>query len=281
MYEQHPLDHEESPEFTESENVNLENELLLMKLKAEFGGEHFMSEDLPPQLTNQFLQSVYDFEKAYVENGDQISVYEKISSPYIVPIDSLNEEGVLLELNRLTKLLADKNILLDCIYETNPRVLYRFISEELMKQEVDTITIEGFYLHFIYEEFYPNVEEDIKSHLKDFILELINRSLREDWNILSNQFFLSGAGAEITARDAYNRINDSLSEFEQLDLISLEFTSIQKVDQIYEVDYSICYNATCINNEVINIQGNGNGKFMQDEHAQWTLAKFTMPGLVL
>lgn len=281
MYEQEPLENEELPKFNESEHLNLENELLLMKLKAEFGGEHFMADDLPPDVTNHFLQSVYDFEKAYVENTDQITVFEKISSPYVIPADLLNDDGIAHELNRLTNLLAEKNIMLDCIYEVNPRILYRFLSEELMQQEVDKTTIEGFFLHFIYEEFYPNVQEDIKSHLKEFIMELMNRSIREEWNILSNQFFLPGSNTEISAHDAYNRIIDSLSEFKELDLLALDIDDMHAVDKNYELYFSVRYNVICMNNEPMRIEGQGHALFMQDQHAHWTLAKFSMPGLVL
>ena len=69
-------------------NFDLENELLILKLKAEFGSETYFPEDdiFPPELKNEWLQSVYEFESAY-NSGDiaEITVYEKIGSPHFLP----------------------------------------------------------------------------------------------------------------------------------------------------------------------------------------------------
>jgi len=56
--------------------------------------------------------------------------------------------------------------------------LYRFITEELFKEELDDIKIEGMTHHYIYEEFHPNHEHDIKNRCKEFLDEFLNKNIK-------------------------------------------------------------------------------------------------------
>ena len=49
-------------------DLPIENELLMLKLKAEFGAECSTgSEEIPPAVVNEFLKSVYEFETKFRE----------------------------------------------------------------------------------------------------------------------------------------------------------------------------------------------------------------------
>ncbi len=54
----------------ESFDLPIENELLMLKLKAEFGAECTTgSNDIPPVIVNEFLKSVYEFEQKFRSRG--------------------------------------------------------------------------------------------------------------------------------------------------------------------------------------------------------------------
>ena len=47
------------------ENLRMENELLKLKLQAQFGASPGTSEGLPPGIENEFLKNVYAFEQSH------------------------------------------------------------------------------------------------------------------------------------------------------------------------------------------------------------------------
>lgn len=64
---------------TGRENLKTENELLKIKLTAEFGMKD-MKSDLPDELENEWLNYIYDFEKLH-KDAKEISVYERLGNP--------------------------------------------------------------------------------------------------------------------------------------------------------------------------------------------------------
>ena len=60
----------------------IENELLILKLKAEFGAECTTGdEEIPPAIVNEFLRSVYEFERKFREPRKMVRIFDKIGQP--------------------------------------------------------------------------------------------------------------------------------------------------------------------------------------------------------
>src|SRR5688572_28852339 len=60
-------------------DLPVENELLMLKLRAEFGAECITGgDDIPPVVVNDFLKSVYEFEQKFREPRELIKIYDKI-----------------------------------------------------------------------------------------------------------------------------------------------------------------------------------------------------------
>ena len=83
----------EQEKFSEdsTEHFRIENEILKIKLKLQFG-EAFQMENkagFPPEIENQFLKDIIALESAY-ENVEYITVYEKIGKPPYKPVEELN-----------------------------------------------------------------------------------------------------------------------------------------------------------------------------------------------
>jgi hypothetical protein len=75
-------------------------------------------------------------------------------------------------------LLNKHQIELSTLCDVNDRELYRFITEELFETETDDIKIEGMMSCFIYEEFHPNLDYDIRRICSDFITDFIKRETK-------------------------------------------------------------------------------------------------------
>jgi hypothetical protein len=141
---------------------------------------------LSPEIENQWLKNVYSFEQQY-KDAKRVKVYDIIGRPSFKKFEELSPEEVPIALQQILSVMEEKNIALDCCCTYEDALIYRFITEELFQYEVDDISIEGMVQHFIYEEFYPNHDYDLRRHAQDFFQTLLAR----DWDIEFNSHTLA------------------------------------------------------------------------------------------
>ena len=141
------------------ENLRIENEILKLKMQAELGGMFIGNKKIPPEIENQFLRQVQQFEESWQkEKGNYIKVHEFIGSPQFKKAEQLKPGEFKIELDRITRVLQNKNVQLHMSKEYDPVMMYKFITEELFEHEMENILLPGWTMNFIYEEFHP--EED-------------------------------------------------------------------------------------------------------------------------
>ena len=122
-----------------TEHFRIENEILRMKLKAQYGDAFEMGGEgnLPPEIENQFLKNVIGYEEAS-ENAEYITVYEKLGKPAYKPAADLAAREFADALKNLTAVMLEQGINLDfCDGPYEDDVIYRFITEELFNSEIE------------------------------------------------------------------------------------------------------------------------------------------------
>jgi hypothetical protein len=130
--------------------------------------ENEQSDDGPPEPYNTWEEYFEDFDRQ-LEEAPRTTVRKKISSPHIRQSDEIPDSEIEEELDRLVELLYDNLIVIDFIHDIDDREAYLFITEELLDEPMDDIRIPDMYSHFIYEEFHPNDEDDIKLWTGEFL----------------------------------------------------------------------------------------------------------------
>ena len=109
------------------------------------------------------------------------------------------------ELDRLFELLFENDIAIDFLHEQNDREMYRFITEEMLEEEIDDIQIPGMVSHFIYEEFHPNDEDDITDAIEEFLFTLFNGDFKDPQgmhdHILSEESMHDSHGSPISLEE--------------------------------------------------------------------------------
>lgn len=142
------------------------------------------------QEESEWLDYIIEFERQF-ENAAEISVRERIGNPAIRPLWDIAEDELESMLDHLLELLYANNIVVDFLNEVDDREAYRFISEELLTEKMDDIRIPDMYSHFIYEDFHPNDQEDVKQWAKEFLEafftqddEMLSLTLGEEWEDL-------------------------------------------------------------------------------------------------
>lgn len=263
-------------------NFDLENELLILKLKAEFGSDtYFPEEDIfPPELKNEWLQSVYEFESAY-NRGDisEITVYEKIGFPHFLPEHVLTDEGISLELYRLRNEMLEHQIILENEFDTSDRDIYRFITTEFFEKLTEDINLKGFFKHFLYEDFHPNIPE----FLKKYAGRIIEKILKEDLEFLLSDLkdnFKTRSGL-IPACEVVSRIADFLSNFKSVKNVEVEKFTVDLKQNEAMVNFHIRYSVEIRDNEELVMEGPGSIGFSHLMYDIWLADSLSIPGLVI
>jgi hypothetical protein len=132
----------------------LENDLLKLKMQAEYGAVFTTSEELPPAVERAFLQNVMAFE-ALGKNAPRIAVYDLIGRPLFKPSAELTAEDAPRALEEMINLLEANDLSLVMLYDYPPLLIYTFITEELFFEEIEDISMPGMLGVFVYENFHP------------------------------------------------------------------------------------------------------------------------------
>ena len=141
--------------------LKAENDFLKLKMMLERGAEFGSSKDLPPEMENEFLRSVMEYEKQF-EKGERIRVFDKLGQPkHLKPVKEIPDADMENEWISLLEFMQGNGIELSvCSPNVGPRELYRFATEELFELETDKIDVPGMMTCFIYDEFHPDYVYD-------------------------------------------------------------------------------------------------------------------------
>lgn len=127
-------------------------------IKEQYDMTVFEDSDLPAHVEGQFLDYITEFERQW-ESAKQLPLRDFVGNPSPPPLAALSPTEVSRELTKILDTFAEHNVNVDFLTDVTEAEAYRFITEELLDEEVDDIRIPGMNLNFIYEEFYPELNE--------------------------------------------------------------------------------------------------------------------------
>jgi len=267
------------------EELRLENDILKLKLQAEFGAQFDeIPGDVSPEMEQQFLKQVYDFEKAW-ENQETTTVGKLLGEPVFKPLVTIPGDELEAEWEKVKELYAEKNISLDFTHEYPTTEKYRFATTELPLHETMFVNMPGMMLGFIYEEFHPNHAADME--------DLVNKFL-EGWFDQDTEKCLSTIGEHIILPhgsllpheefgEKLQQVFDSYASLEETEFFISE-TSYEKQEDEQEelliLGYSegaIHWNALLENGESLPFAGPFKF-YLEYNGISWGIMYFVMPG---
>jgi hypothetical protein len=266
-----------------TENANIENEFLKLKLKAQFGNNFMMGGNgqLPPEIENQFLKSLISFEESY-KNAEYITIYEKIGKPNCVPASALNDKQISERLKALVILLQSYDLRLDICDGPYPDALiYTFITEELFALEIEKENIFLGTRVFIYEEFYPNNKVDIEKSTHQFLKNWFSKSFEKHSPELADTFITANA-QQLTRHELYTKLNlffEAFKNFENdaYNIDEIKFEELPNGSWVGHAEGVLKYDAIMENREKIQFKGPYK-LYMQRTDNYWNIFYFVMPG---
>jgi hypothetical protein len=219
------------------EELGDENEFMKLKMMAEFGGDFVGSENIPPEVENQFLKQIINFHKQH-ETSELTTIYKFIGEPEYNHVHDLSDAEVKKELKRLSKIMAKSGVSLDVLAETPDREIYRFITEELFKHEIENVRMKGWVNQFIYEEFHPNAEYDIKNTVSYALQSIFDKGSPFIEDHFSEEL-KNSIGLSLDTEELKEKINSFWSNYSSIELDSFEITSLQ-IDKETNKANAIC-----------------------------------------
>lgn len=138
------------------------------QLRDEFGMQFdHMDSRLSLEGQNEWLDYLLDFERQF-ENAATITVRERIGNPAIQPLAEIPLCALEEAVNQLLDLLGEHGIAVEFMGHWDDLAAYRYITEELLDEEIDDIRIEGMVTHF--EAATP--EYDVEMWVDMFVTDL-------------------------------------------------------------------------------------------------------------
>lgn len=249
-------------------DIHDENKFKKLKLSIEHGANYFgeSNANVPPEIEGPFLDYIANFENAS-KNAKQITVFKKLGEPEYKPESTLTNDEITIELERIELLMLNHGMNLDVLadYTDEERLIYKFITEELFEHEITDMNLLGLQTCFIYEEFHPNHEYDLKRYTEDFLRMFFNKK---------DDYYKRSHSEEATNHIALNNFRSLFNEFK---MTFFKFQEITFDEQDASVRFNIDFWAKIKGtNTKINYLGEGNLTF-KFEYGYWYLREVILP----
>ncbi|MEP6596567.1 MAG: hypothetical protein ABJA71_11510 [Ginsengibacter sp.] len=267
------------------ENMQIENEILKLKLKAQFGEALQMETgtDLLPEIENKFLKNVQAFEEAH-QNIKYTKVDELLGKPDYKKANELSDKEITEELSRIEEIMEKNKMVLDVLAEYDDRTIYTFITEELFEHKTATGEglIPGMITHFTYEEFRPNHKYDINNRAKEFLSGWFEQKFNEySWE-LGNEFVIPD-GRMLGKQEVLNKFKavfDAYTKFVNCQhvIAEINFQLNEEIETgMGHAEGGVKYDAILENGEQVHIEGPFK-LYMSMEYDWWKIFYFVFPG---
>lgn len=205
-----------------------ENELLKLKMMAEFGGDFTGSENLPPEVEHLFLKQINKFHQLH-EKAGLIKIWDYIGTPLYNKVHDLSDKEIPRELKKIKRLLSKNGIIVETLSGVNDREMYRFITEEIFKHQIQDIRMPRWTIHMSYEEFHPSDEYDIKNQCGSALALIFDKHyLHADF--LFTDEMQSAIGLSMEKEELFEKIDLFKSVFNNIKFSGAEFQLID-IDQ--------------------------------------------------
>lgn len=236
------------------ENLRMQNDFLKLKMMAESGAFFGGDGNLPPDIENQFLKNVMEFEKVNSNSKPQ-KIFDLLGQPYFEDEKNLKGEEFKTEFKKLEKLLKKHHIQVNFIAKKPGRFKYNFIITELFEHETDMVLVKGMTANFVYEEFHPDHKQEISDLTNLFLNDFFDRKLNIDTYYLDDEQIQPDSKI-VSKQDLINRFDTLYEVAEQFENNSFNIEKIDfELNEFDETHSGMGFSEGEINYEMVFKQG--------------------------
>lgn len=177
----------------------------------------YTAPDISPELENEFLDHVLEFERQFEENK-RITVRERIGNPPIIPLDEVPPERMTEYVDALLELMEAHGIVVDLLGDFYAGEVYRLVTEELLDEEMDDIRIPGMHTHFDFS----TPEYDAHMWLDFFVRDVFAQERKYAFIGLDDQPLFDADGEPLTAAQFWQKIEAIWEKWPGTKLLSVD-----------------------------------------------------------
>lgn len=264
------------------DDLRLENEIKKIKLALEHGGNLISASDepLPPEVESQWLDYIKEFEEELAKRK-KILVYNLLGRPNYRLVNTIPDNEITEELNKVRDLLHNHAITVDTVAPVPDRELYRFITEEIFREETNDFNIEGLITCFIYEEYHPNHDYDIRARCTEFVHHVLDKKKEwaPDYLGLANE--LHTGDTTMSKQEATRKIIHFRDSFSRLVILNFSVNAVHINGDTANAECTIhCTGTIEDSDETMNFSGDCYFSLVYTSKL-WVISKVDIPGIRL
>lgn len=261
------------------DEIKAENNLLKLKLELEHDMQMMDTSGLDPEIENKFLSNIYNFEKLHKE-AKQITIYDFLGRPAFKYYNELNKKEISTELDRLVKVMYENQICLDFCCDYEDETIYKFITEELFLEKTDDVRTEGMFLHFIYEEYHPNHDYDLRRYATEFIEKIISGKWNPelDESQLYSTVYFQGKSFDKKTISKFILTWQACFHPVKSGELSIEHVDFDLENKFASVRVKLNYSTQPIQSKALTYAGISFINFKKTDWDYWCISSFQFPG---
>jgi hypothetical protein len=260
------------------EELRMDNDIKKLKLTLEHGAQFHENPEsnLPLGIEKEFLDYIKHFEQKY-EDVKQTTIYEFVGQPAFKKVDEIAASQLDAEIEKVLQYLKEQTVEVGTIYAVDERAFYRFLTEDLMHEEIDDLRIKGMMHNFIYEDFYPNDEGDLRKYSEEFIEGLLAKKDERSFDFMFLMDEMTLKEQVYKKKEAVSYLNAFRNAYEEICLKHFEITSVEIDGEIGKVNFDLHYE---VKNAQERFDFNGKGVLtFIFEYTCWCIGALALPGV--
>jgi hypothetical protein len=267
-----------NPEEEEREQ-GLRNQLKKLELAARYGAD-FSEEPsgIPAQVEAQWLQYIEEFER-HIQVAKKTTVREFIGNPPVTEARDISPEEVGVHVKHLLDLMESNGVVVNFLCPVPDSEIYRFLTEELLDHEMDDFRIPGMSLHYIYEEFHPNDEYDVKMWSEHFLSGLFWLESDLISHLIANNGVMDADSMPVTSEQFKKDIECFRGSFASFEHPDLDVLSCTVNEDTAAVTLSITWRGVLDEGTpTVTRKGTSTVRLHKGEFGSWEIVQVIVPG---
>lgn len=244
-------------------------------------GASFIQPDaaLPPELEAEWLSHLERFEQGYAA-ATRITVFAYCGRPPFPAVGEVSDAELPKHLQALFDLLRRNNVHVHFLAGCDDREKYRFITEDLFRQQMDDVRIDGMSCNFIYEEFYPNHEYDARQDARWFLRDLFERDPERMLSLFAGDELYAPNGRRVGLDEVRRRLEDFYARVGSIRRYSIDndHCTVNEGYATYQAD--LCWEGSVAGRPgVVEHSGRVMIRLKQGEYYGWKVCSMSVPGV--
>jgi hypothetical protein len=211
------------------EQMRLENELMKLRLHAEYGAifPDPRTVDTAPGPEDTFLKQVLLLHRRLAATPPR-PLKEVLDFRQVAPAESIDDDQALhAALWNALDHLEDENVIVDFDYEYPDRVMYEFITRELPELEIIGKPAPDAYICILYEAFHPNVRAELEAFSLEFFEALLGGEIQKYPALYFRKHRLPALLRENTEKALYAAIERFLNGFDAISYWEIRIENVE------------------------------------------------------